>query len=130
LQYLYLLFDDANPINHDASNAVFTTEGHYLALDKKYLKAPPKSRKGEAQICPRFDPVSSARYTSNSSKATHELQPGVQYRKDMEYARGLVGVVLDDTEALRTGIWSPSGFCESPNVEVRSDFECYAQAGL
>lgn len=120
MQYLYLLFDESNPLNHDDSNGVFTTEGHYLVLDKKLLRPPPKSRKGEAQTCPRYDPVHSSRMHPNSSKSLHELQPGILFRKDMEYARTLVGVISNPASAISRGLWSESGFCESPSVQVTS----------
>lgn len=111
LQYLYLLFDNDNPVNQGQSNAIFTTEGHYLILDKKYHIPPPKSRKGEASNCPKY------RSGRNANDATQSLLGTIAVRSDMEYARSLVGLNLNETEALRTGVWSPSGFCESPSVE-------------
>lgn len=119
-QYLYLLFDEDNPLNHDNSNGIFTTEGHYLSLDKSHLKPPPKSRKGEAQQCIRYDPARAAHesLTSNTTKSLHALQLGVGHRKDMEYARALVGLVLNDTAAIKRGLWDPYGSCEAPSVEV------------
>lgn len=118
MQYLYLLFDGENMLNVDGSNGIFTTEGHWLVLDKRLLKPPPKSRKGERQICVRYDPT--ARSAGSPSRALHALQTGVPYRRDMEYARSLTGTVLNDTEAMNSGLWDLSGFCESPSAEVSS----------
>ncbi|XP_066910395.1 ER degradation-enhancing alpha-mannosidase-like protein 1 [Clytia hemisphaerica] len=36
IKYLYLLFDVDNPINKDASQWIFSTEGHIFKLDQKY----------------------------------------------------------------------------------------------
>lgn len=118
LQYLYLLFDESNALNHGSSNGVFTTEGHYLSLDKKYLKPPPKSRKGEAQVCAAYDPAREAYVSRNASRSGHSLQLGIPYRKDREYARTLVGHQLDEQEAIATGLWLETSYCESPAAQV------------
>ena len=110
-------------LNHDRSNGVFTTEGHWLVLDKSLLKPPPKSRKGERQICARYDPTTKS--AGRPSRAIHPLQTGVPYRTDMEYARSLTGTVLNATEAIRSGLWNPSGFCESPSAEVGNPARSY-----
>ncbi|XP_046840055.1 ER degradation-enhancing alpha-mannosidase-like protein 1 [Xenia sp. Carnegie-2017] len=39
LKYLYLLFDRENPVNQQASKYIFTTEGHFLKLDKSLWNA-------------------------------------------------------------------------------------------
>lgn len=39
-KYLYLLFDRENPVNRDASNYIFSTEGHIFKLDSLYRKSP------------------------------------------------------------------------------------------
>lgn len=36
MKYLYLLFDFENPINQQASNWIFSTEGHVFKLDDRY----------------------------------------------------------------------------------------------
>ena len=115
-QYLFLLFDVDNPVHKQMSNAVFTTEGHYLALDKSYLKPPPKSRRGEAQTCPYYAP-SAVATKANGTRSMHPIQLGIPYRSDMEYARNLVGLQLNQTAALHSGLWDINGFCESPSVE-------------
>lgn len=39
-KYLYLLFDDSNHLNQDASNYIFSTEGHVFKLDSRFRKRP------------------------------------------------------------------------------------------
>eukprot|EP00794_Sanderia_malayensis_P005986 gene5986-6682_t len=38
-KYLFLLFDRENPVNRDASNYIFSTEGHIFKLDSLYRKS-------------------------------------------------------------------------------------------
>lgn len=38
LKYLYLLFDEANPLNSDRGNTIFSTEGHPMWFDKQLLQ--------------------------------------------------------------------------------------------
>jgi len=38
IKYLYLLFDETNPLHKDDSNYIFTTEGHILTLGSEHLK--------------------------------------------------------------------------------------------
>jgi hypothetical protein len=40
LKYLFLLFDEDNPVNLLDSNAVFTTEGHFLPLPFNFITKP------------------------------------------------------------------------------------------
>ncbi|OZJ02135.1 hypothetical protein BZG36_04798 [Bifiguratus adelaidae] len=52
-KYLYLLFDEDNVLNHMDSNFVFTTEGHVLFLDHKYLNASTRAfRHGDNNVSP------------------------------------------------------------------------------
>ncbi|EDO46917.1 predicted protein [Nematostella vectensis] len=39
-KYLYLLFDHENHVNQDASNYIFSTEGHLFRLDTRFRKRP------------------------------------------------------------------------------------------
>ncbi|RUS87428.1 hypothetical protein EGW08_004803 [Elysia chlorotica] len=39
-KYLYLLFDEANPVNKEQSRYIFTTEGHILPLDRNFHRRP------------------------------------------------------------------------------------------
>ncbi|XP_078342728.1 ER degradation-enhancing alpha-mannosidase-like protein 1 isoform X2 [Oculina patagonica] len=38
-KYLYLLFDEKNHVNQDASNYIFSTEGHIFRLDTQFRKS-------------------------------------------------------------------------------------------
>ncbi|KAF9914216.1 alpha mannosidase-like protein [Lobosporangium transversale] len=52
IKYLFLLFDEENILHHELkdSNFVFTTEGHILYLDIKYLSPNSKDRVVESQM--------------------------------------------------------------------------------
>ncbi|KAF4619947.1 hypothetical protein D9613_005188 [Agrocybe pediades] len=113
LKYLYLLFDEENPLHSDDSNYVFTTEGHILTLDRDHMNPMSKSRKRtrniESHECPAYTPI-----TSGSHKSKPGLVQGVRSRSDMEYARHLVGTspaFADESH------WSPDGWCEKPRVD-------------
>lgn len=43
-KYLYLLFDSENHVNQDASNYIFSTEGHIFRLDPRFRKSALESR--------------------------------------------------------------------------------------
>jgi mannosidase alpha-like ER degradation enhancer 1 len=45
LKYLYLLFDEDNPLAGSDSNLVFSTEGHILTLNAEQLRPMSKSRR-------------------------------------------------------------------------------------
>jgi mannosidase alpha-like ER degradation enhancer 1 len=45
LKYLYLLFDEENPLASSDSNLIFTTEGHVLTLNATHLRPMSKSRR-------------------------------------------------------------------------------------
>ena len=114
LQYLYLLFDEDNPLHKDDSNHVFTTEGHLLTLRQEHLKPVPASRRKARGIdshqCPAYQPF--------SQRHGHErtgLIQGVSYRSDVDYARELVGRSPSQQDI---DIWSPYGWCERPKVDL------------
>ncbi|KAH9938649.1 glycoside hydrolase [Fomitopsis serialis] len=60
LKYLYLLFDEDNPVHSDDSNYVFTTEGHILWLDSAHIHPMSavrrKLRGSEHHHCPAYEP--------------------------------------------------------------------------
>uniref|UniRef100_A0A0W0FCH3 alpha-1,2-Mannosidase n=1 Tax=Moniliophthora roreri TaxID=221103 RepID=A0A0W0FCH3_MONRR len=116
LKYLFLLFDEENPLHTDDSNYVFTTEGHLLTLGKDHIRpvspARRKLRKVESHQCPAYEPL-----RSQSSARGSGLVLGVRGRTDMEYSRQLVSV--DANEADRR-YWSPDGWCEKPKAELYS----------
>jgi mannosidase alpha-like ER degradation enhancer 1 len=115
-QYLYLLFDEDNPLHSDDSNYVFTTEGHILFLSKDYLKTTPSPRSTmrpvEGHQCPAYQPF--IHVYDNHLKTTGLVQ-GVQSRSDADYARQLVGHLPTQVDI---DTWSPNGWCEKPRVDL------------
>ncbi|KAJ3894586.1 alpha mannosidase-like protein [Lentinula edodes] len=118
LKYLFLLFDEENPLHKDDSNYVFTTEGHLLKLGPEHLRemspSRRKLRKIEDHQCPAYQPFRSARGRRVNDSG---LVVGIQGRADADYSRELVA--LDANEADSTH-WSRSGWCERPKVELFS----------
>ncbi|CAL1702197.1 unnamed protein product [Somion occarium] len=116
LKYLYLLFDEDNPLNHDDSNAVLTTEGHLLSMDRAHQKPMStirrKLRGVEHLQCPAYEPP-----IIGAGEHTPGLVGGVVSRPDVEYVRQLIGSVAIDTEA---SAWSPDGWCEVPKADLYS----------
>lgn len=51
LKYLFLLFDEDNSVNLLDSNAVFTTEGHFLPLPYNYTTKGGKSSSSSSRSC-------------------------------------------------------------------------------
>jgi mannosidase alpha-like ER degradation enhancer 1 len=113
-QYLYLLFDEKNAIHYDDSNYVFTTEGHILSLGREQLnstlsthrKVPP-----EQLSCPVYLPP----MTGYGSKNRTGLIQGVRSHVDIDYSRELVALFPEKKEEI---LWSPSGWCERPKVDI------------
>ncbi|KAF9482475.1 alpha mannosidase-like protein [Pholiota conissans] len=115
LKYLYLLFDEENPLHSDDSNYVFTTEGHILSLDRSRIKpisaAKQKARRFVTHQCPAYEPF--------AQTVDHRpgLIMGVRSRPDVDYARHLVALPPAVEDEL---YWSPDGWCERPRVEPYS----------
>ncbi|TDL29347.1 alpha-mannosidase [Rickenella mellea] len=118
LKYLFLLFDEANPLHKDDSNFVFTTEGHILKLGREHLKPLSSVRRRQRRVenlqCPAYEPPLQGIYNSDSDKG---LLGGVRMRKDIDYVRTLVGAAVTKGEE---NWWSPSGRCQLPTVELYS----------
>ncbi|KAF8165423.1 alpha mannosidase-like protein [Crassisporium funariophilum] len=118
LKYLYLLFDEENPLNSDDSNYVFTTEGHILTLGQEHMKPIPPARKRmrhvEVHQCPAYTPYTTFR---DSRQRQPGLVQGVLSRPDVDYARQLVGIASSSAEQEH---WSPNGWCERPKVDPYS----------
>ncbi|KAJ7700003.1 glycoside hydrolase family 47 protein [Mycena rosella] len=110
LKYLYLIFDEENPLHSDDSNYVFTTEGHILTLGSQHLKptspARRKMRKIENHQCPAYRP-----FQQNGSG----LSLGIRSRADVDYARELLSQAPSDVDQ---AVWSPYGWCELPRVSL------------
>ncbi|KAJ7591143.1 alpha mannosidase-like protein [Mycena floridula] len=115
IKYLFLLFDEDNPLSRDDSNYVFTTEGHILSLGREHIKPPSaarrKMRKVNGHQCPAYS--SFEHFGSRSQNRTGLLQ-GIPFRGDVDYARELVSLSPSQTDM---NAWSPDGWCERPKVE-------------
>ncbi|EIN10701.1 alpha mannosidase-like protein [Punctularia strigosozonata HHB-11173 SS5] len=118
LKYLYLLFDEDNPLHDDDSSYAFSTEGHILMLPRDRIKPLSpirrKLRGVENLQCPAYEPPV---HEYDRPDATTGLTAGVMDRTDFEYTRTLVSVSPTDSEEQR---WSPSGWCEVPRVDLFS----------
>ncbi|KAG6895527.1 hypothetical protein C0992_000833 [Termitomyces sp. T32_za158] len=118
LKYLYLLFDEDNPLHGNDSNYVFTTEGHILSLGRQHLKPISAARRKLHYIdnhqCPVYRP-----FAQGTNLRGHQdgLVRGIQSRPDFEYARSLVGFSPPQKDVVT---WSPSGWCERPHVDLFS----------
>ncbi|KAH9050101.1 alpha-mannosidase [Lactarius hengduanensis] len=113
LKYLYLLFDENNPLHTDDSNYVFSTEGHILSLEQKHLKSPSAMvrhlRRAESPQCPAYGPP----FFIGANDAPG-LYVGVRSRSDFDYARFLVSAAVSEGDET---YWHPSGWCEIPVVD-------------
>ncbi|KZV75403.1 glycoside hydrolase family 47 protein [Peniophora sp. CONT] len=114
LKYLYLLFDEENPLHTDDSNWVFTTEGHILTLDHSLLKAPSRYirefRRGERLECPAYFPPEFSGY---GDKAGSGLTVGIRTRTDFDYPTHLLGM-----DPINEVGWHPQAECVMPKVDV------------
>lgn len=115
LQYLFLLFDEENPLHSDDSNYVFTTEGHILSLPKELLKpmspARRRMRREENHQCPAYEPV----YAAYDLKSGTGLIQGVRSRIDVDYARHLTHMGPEKADEY---LATPYGWCEMPHVDL------------
>jgi len=118
LKYLFLLFDEDNPLNHDDSNYVFTTEGHILTLSQEQMKpktaAQKRMRSVEDHHCPAYSPFTDIFKNPTKLKQRTSLVQGVRSRVDVEYARHLVGLSPNSADQ---AYWSPNGWCERPRID-------------
>lgn len=73
LKYLYLLFDEDNPIAGSDSNIVFSTEGHILTLNAEQLRPMSKSRRLSKKVSDAMSPttfqVNSSLYSTRTLHA-------------------------------------------------------------
>ncbi|KAI9063357.1 glycoside hydrolase family 47 protein [Trametes sanguinea] len=115
LKYLYLLFDESNPLHSDDSHWVFTTEGHILTLDPSLIRpispARRKLRRVENVQCPAYQPPVLA---YDDWEGESGLVGGVMWRADYDYARDLIGRIPTENE---TRWWDPEGWCMLPKHE-------------
>ena len=114
-QYLYLLFDEDNPLHSDDSNYVFTTEGHILSLERKYIKPLSATlrqlRRAESPQCPAYEPPY---FVGADHMPGSGLIVGIRSRADFDYARFLVSTALSDGDEMW---WHPNGWCTIPEVD-------------
>ncbi|KAI0091966.1 alpha mannosidase-like protein [Irpex rosettiformis] len=115
LKYLYLLFDEDNPLHKDDSNYVLTTEGHILSLNRT-LERPISTirrelRRVEHLECPVYRPplLGAAEYRETG------LTANIYGRQDMDYSRQLI--MAPTTEAEESS-WSYDGECHVPKVDL------------
>lgn len=115
MQYLYLLFDEENPLHSDDSNYVLTTEGHIMYLPREYLKPMSESRRRmrreENNQCPAYVPV----YAAYDWQSGSGLIQGIRSRTDIDYARYLTGMAPEKADEY---LASPDGWCETPQMDV------------
>ena len=115
-QYLFMLFDEENPLHSDDSNYVLTTEGHILFLPKELLKpmspARRRMRRDENHQCPVYEPP-------YNWKSRTGLTQGIRSRVDVDYARYLTGMLPEKADVY---LASPDGWCEKPHVDVFVSF--------
>jgi mannosidase alpha-like ER degradation enhancer 1 len=109
-----LLFDEENPLHNDDSNYIFTTEGHILSLEQKYLKLPSATvrrlRRAENPQCPAYEPP----YFIGADDMPG-LFVGIRSRADFDYARFLISTALSDGDETW---WHPNGWCTVPVVDL------------
>lgn len=115
LQYLYLLFDEDNPLHRDDSNYVLTTEGHILAMDRKLQKPISAIRRELRRVehleCPAYRPP----MIGTGKDRETGLTQNIYSRGDMEYPRELIQAPSTEAEE---AAWSAYGWCSVPRVDL------------
>ncbi|KAF7433136.1 alpha mannosidase-like protein [Pleurotus ostreatus] len=121
LKYLYLLFDEENPLHSDDSNYVFTTEGHLLTLPRHLLRPVPPARlqfrQNESHQCPAYHPFVHSYPNQKKPKRGRGLTLGIRSRSDIDYSRELLALLPDSADRDAS---SSDGWCEQPKVETYS----------
>ncbi|KAF8529066.1 alpha-mannosidase [Hysterangium stoloniferum] len=132
LKYLYLLFDENNPLHTDDSNTIFTTEGHLLTLSREHINTPSavrrQLRRGENLQCPAYYPT---RHPSDPMDGHYGLASSVRSRDDAEFARISVGSDENTRAAADdAAFWMSEGWCKSPQTDLFSmDFVLSSDGG-
>jgi mannosidase alpha-like ER degradation enhancer 1 len=111
-QYLFLLFDEDNPLHSDDSAYVFTTEGHILSLDKEHIiheSHPHLRSQPRHNQCLPSTPI-----TTGRGRQTGLVQ-GMRSHPELDYSRELVALLPDSLERFA---WSSHGWCEKPKVDA------------
>ncbi|EGG04189.1 family 47 glycoside hydrolase [Melampsora larici-populina 98AG31] len=125
LKYLYLTFDEDNPINHKDDPFVFTTEGHILFIpnatdlpkNQRSQMAIPRSTKSKSneKICSVFKP------SIQSSKYSSGLKLTIRGRTDFELAKMLTGRIEGNSNS-SIG-WFDYGITQAPVLDVRKTLQ-------
>ncbi|KAH9824690.1 family 47 glycoside hydrolase [Melampsora americana] len=121
LKYLYLTFDEDNPLNHKDDPFIFTTEGHILFLPnatdlpknkRSQITRPRQTNSNSNQkTCPIFKP------TIQSPKYSSGLKLSIRGRTDFELAKMLTGT--DNSNHTESMSWSDYGISQAPVLDVR-----------
>ncbi|KAH8106187.1 alpha-mannosidase [Cristinia sonorae] len=118
LKYLYLLFDEENPLHSDDSNYVLTTEGHLLTMDReqqtRLSTVRRKLRGAENHQCPAYQ---SPFIAYGNTEEVSGLSSGIRFRTDIDYVRQLLGQKAVDGDV---DSWHANGWCEIPQVDLYS----------
>ena len=124
LKYLWLLFDESNPINHQVAGTIFTTEGHILRLPYKAggsLRAESRAKRqsdfqNSQASCPAYKPFEIG-----------GMRVGIKLRPDFDFSRTLVDMPL-----LERDYWNRWATCELPTASLHVSclvrvflFPCY-----
>lgn len=119
-QYLFLLFDEDNPLHSLDSNFVFTTEGHVLQLQGTTRQEAPvvvTPHDPDHQLLSTTPQPTCPRHRLSTLRSG--LVGSIRDRADYEYARHLVGIHLDSAEAQSDShLWDIYGICDVAQTEV------------
>lgn len=135
LKYLYLLFDEDNPLASSDSNILFTTEGHILTLNSTHLRPMSKFRRETRKVCChipvlcylilchiKHENLMCPSYQTAGEEETHHLRTmpfGIRNRPDYDFARTLVGFDMESAAAKQDlAFLEPGGVCEVPKIKV------------
>ncbi|KAA1122143.1 alpha mannosidase-like protein [Puccinia graminis f. sp. tritici] len=145
LKYLYLTFDEDNPINHADQPFVFTTEGHILYIpnvdqmaenqgyrtgweereslesDRVVWESHPTGRRQQSKppTCSVYSP------SLQSPKHSNPLMLSITGRTDFDYAKMITGSLDSSVHPNHSNYsldnqWASVGFCEVPVADVRT----------
>ncbi|KAG8920690.1 alpha mannosidase-like protein [Tulasnella sp. 418] len=136
LKYLYLLFDESNRLHSEHSEILFSTEGHLFILPKSLTTPtfnptpdprnhPPNSDTEQhflTQNCRAYPGtrIPSLKELANkvpSATQKDGLYTSIRHRLDMEYARNLGGISVNEAIQDDSIWWNPNGYCHEPQPE-------------
>ncbi|KAL2312637.1 alpha-1,2-Mannosidase [Schizosaccharomyces pombe] len=109
LKYLFLLFDDDNPIHRSHHDFIFTTEGHLFPVTNQTRLSTSQRIYDGGEVCVAED------YDRSKWPMLYSL---IASRDDYDYVSHLVGI---DNKAIPSYLIDPSGVCKRP--EYSDGFE-------